>query len=161
MFVKDKEKIQVRMFFELMGWPKEALNESLKKIVAHLGKRIKIKNEEYAEPEKIGEKMYTSHVEFEAEIKNIRDLFAITLSFGPSVVEILDPPEILLTAADLQEILADVSAKVTNMDKDIKVLGARLRQATNILNKLKIVSKKEKEAQNEKIEDNPNFTIKK
>ena len=149
------------MFFELMGWPKEALNEHLKKIVDRLRKNVKVFEEHYAEPEKIGEKMFTSHVEFEAEIKNLRDLFVITLSFGPSVVEIIDPPEVIITADELQDILADVSAKVSAMDKDIKVLAARLKQANDVLKKLKIVPKKPKEAENEKIEETPNFTIKK
>ncbi len=161
MFVKKKQKIRVRMFFELMGWPKEALNKSLKDIVNKLRQTINVTDEKYAEPEKISEKMYTSHVEFEAEIKNVRDVFMITISFGPSVVEILDPAEIIITAGEFQDILADISAKVNTMDKDIKILAARLKQATDVLKRLKIVPKKEKEAENKQIEDNPNFTIKK
>jgi hypothetical protein len=161
MFLKKRESVQVRMFFELMGWPKEAINEHLKKIVDTLKKRIKVTKEEYAEPEKIGEKMYTSHVEFEAEIPTLRDLFIITLEFGPSVIELLDPPEVIVTAQDLQEILADISAKVTSMDKDMKILAARLRQAMNVIKSAQNMPKNKKEDENKEIEDNPNFTIKK
>lgn len=131
MFFKAKQRIVVRMFFELMGWPKDALNKTLKNIIhTHLAKRIKILKEEYSEPEKVEgtQKMFISHVEIEAEIPDIKDLFVITLSFAPSVVEILEPPELIITAHDLQDVLADISSKVQELDKQVKVLAAHVKK---------------------------------
>ena len=161
MFVKEKQKIKVRMFFELMGWPKEALNKQLKKTVDHLRKTWKILKEDYAEPEKVGEKIFTTHVEFEAEVPNVHELFSVTLAFGPSIVEVIEPEEIILTANETQDILADISAKVTVMDKDIKILAAQVKKAKDVFQKLKKKPEKPKEAQNKEQEETPKITIEK
>ena len=176
--IKERQKIKVRMFFELMGWPPEALNTHLEQIVGHLKKTWKLTKEEYAKPEKIhkegteqdiGEgskeetpkknEMFSSHVEIEAEISNLPDLFMVVLNFGPSVIEIIEPEEVFLTANEIQDIMADVSAKVNAMDMDVKILAAQLKQATGILQNLQKKPEKEKEAQNKSPEEGSKFTI--
>ena len=176
--INEKQKIKVRMFFELMGWPPEALNKHLEQIVEHLKKTWKVTKEEYAVPEKIHKddevqtgneskteetqkknEMYSSHVEIEADISNLPDLFMVILNFGPSIIEIIEPEEVFIKANELQDIMADISAKVNAMDMDVKILAAQLKQATNILQKLKKTPEIEKEAQNESPEDGSKFTI--
>jgi len=183
--LKERQKIKIRMFFELMGWPPEALNNSLEQIIGHLKKTWKITKEEYSQPEKIqreeagqgetGQKpesaeskqeetpkkreMFSSHVEIEAEISNLSDLFMVVLNFGPSVIEIIEPAEIVLNANELQDIMADTSGKVNAMDMDVKILAAQLKQATDILQKLQKKPETEKEAENKAPEDGSKFTI--
>jgi len=166
------------MFFELMGWPPEALNKHLEQIVEHLKKLWKVTKEEYAKPEKIQKEeapqetgndskqenpkkneMFSSHVEIEAEISNLPDLFMVVLNFGPSVIEIIEPEEVFLTANEIQDIMADVSAKVNAMDMDVKILAAQLKQATDILQKIQKKPETEKEAQNKSPEEGSKFTI--
>lgn len=154
-----EQKLKVRLFFELMGWPEEALNTHLKKIVDHLKTIWKVTKEEYAKPEKVSEKIFTSHVEMEAEVPKITDLFMVVLNFGPSVVEVLEPVEFVLTAGELQDMMADASAKVNTMDQDVKVLAAQLKQATSIIEKLQKQPEKEKEAENKSPEEGSKFTI--
>lgn len=145
--VKDSQKIKVRMFMEVMGWPKEKLREHLEQVIKILKEKTKwkITNEKYAEPEKVGDKMFTNHVEFEGEASSLHDLFLFSMTYGPSVVEIIDPPEFYMTAGELQDILADLVSKVQSMDKEIKVIAAQNRQMSSLLNALEkkgIVKKK-------------------
>jgi hypothetical protein len=128
--LKDSRRIKVRVFMEVMGWPKEGLTKHLKEVIQILQDKTewKVTKEQYAEPEKIGEKMYTTHVEFEGEPPNLPTLFMFSLMFGPSTIEILEPDELYITASELQEILSDVISKVQGMDKDIKVLSSTIKQ---------------------------------
>ena len=66
-----------------------------------------------------------------------------------------------MTAADLQEMLADASAKVNEMDKQVKVLAAQVKKAQNVFDKLKNKAKEQKEAQNKEPEESSKFTIEK
>ena len=161
MVLGKKQTIKVRMFIELMGWPKEALNESLKKIVETLKDKWKVLKEDYSEPEKIGEKSFSSYVELEAEVPNVQQLFGVVLAYGPTVVEIIEPSEVYVSATDMQDILADISSKVNILDRDVKVLSMRFKKATELIEKLKNGSETEKEAQNDEENKTSKFTIKK
>ena len=125
---RHTSKLKARIFFEVMGWPAEALTKHLKDVLNKLRKQWKISDEKYETPIPIDEKnpkMLTAHVEFEAEIPNIADLIMFSILYGPSVVEILEPSEIYLKSSELQDILADVISKIQLMDKDIKLLAAQ------------------------------------
>jgi len=135
---KEDKKLKVRIFMEVLGWPEEALTTHLKTILTKLKKHWKILNEHYETPVKLEnmEKMFTSHVEFEAEVPNFNDLVAFCLSFGPSVVEILEPSYIHLTAGDMQDMLSDMISKIQIMDKEIKVLAAQKKILDTQLNEI-------------------------
>ncbi|MDD5182298.1 MAG: hypothetical protein PHC66_03950 [Candidatus Nanoarchaeia archaeon] len=137
-FFKNKEKIKIRVFMEVMGWPKENLTEHLKKVVNVLRENLKwkISREDYAEPEQASEKMYSTHVEFEAEFNDINQLFTFAMAHGPSVIEILEPSELYLSASEMQDILADMVSKAQSMDKEIKVLAAQNKQMSGFINML-------------------------
>jgi len=136
---KEDKKLKVRIFMEVLGWPEEALTTHLKTILTKLKKHWKILNEHYETPVKIEkvDKMFTSHVEFEAEVPNFNDLMAFCLNFGPSVVEILEPSYIHLTAGEMQDMLSDLISKIQIMDKEIKVLSAQKRISDTKLNEMK------------------------
>jgi hypothetical protein len=137
--VRDSSRIKVRIFFEVMGWPADGLTEHLKKVVNNLKRKWKITKENYAEPIPLDEKnpkVLTSHVEFEGVIPNIWDLFMFALMQGPSVVEIIEPSEIYLTAGEIQDILADIISKVQTMDREIKILSAKNKLLRDRLSEL-------------------------
>ena len=121
-----------------MGWPKENLTEHLKNVLNLLKTNLKWKviNEKHAEPEQLGVKMYVTHVEFEAQAPNIHEVVIFCIQHGPSVVEILDPPELYMTAGEIQDILADIVSKVHIMDKDIKLLSAENKNMTDVFTAL-------------------------
>lgn len=164
-FLKDKSKIKIRVFMEVMGWPAEQLVDHLKNIIQSLREKMKwkITHENYAEPipldmdnsdenkvltkkekEQINSdaaepnqkksKMFNTHVEFEAEFNDILQLFSFAMAHGPSVIEVLEPAEMYVTAGELQDILADMVSKAQTMDKEIKILAAQNKKMADILN---------------------------
>ena len=122
--------IKVRIIFHVLGWPPDALNNILKKLVDGVRKSWKIISEDYSEPEKLKdtEKMYSSFVEFVAEVPNFTSLFTFVLNYAPSVVEILEPKEIVISMDELQDAFADMSAKLQDLDKQIKFFSAKVRE---------------------------------
>lgn len=119
--------MKVRVIFELMGWPPEELVNALKRLMEALRKSSwKIVSEEYSNPEKIegSNRMYSAFVEFIAEIQDLRQLFTFVMTYAPTVIEVLDPPEMVITANQIQDILADLTAKLQELDKQVKVLSA-------------------------------------
>lgn len=148
------EKIKARIFFEVMGWPAEALTNHLKTVVEKLKKTWKISNENYAEPVPVDEKepkILTTHVEFEAIIPSFHDLVVFSLLYGPSVVEIIEPPEIYLTAGEIQDILADIISKVQAMDRDIKLLASQNKILNEKLKSLTPSESSEKEDKDKEV----------
>ncbi len=135
-------EIRARMVIEVMGWPKEQLVEHLEKFIDGLKEDWEIENVDYAEPEKVGDKkMYSAFVEFEAIAPSLRQLMFICLQHAPSVVEILEPDEFILKASDLQDVLADVTGRIQEMDKKVKMLSSNLQ---NIKKKISQASGKSK-----------------
>lgn len=121
----DNMAMKVRIVFEVMGWPADALNPSLKQTIDLLrDNKWKILKEEYGTPEKLGEKMFSSFVEFETEVPTMQDFFAFAINFAPSVIEILEPFEFEIKAGELQDIIADLCAKIQSIDKEVKFLSA-------------------------------------
>jgi len=121
--------IHIRCIFEVMGWPKEKLNEALQNLIKNFRKSgWEVWNETYGEPELIGkEKLYSSFVEFEAKIPSMRELIVFVLTYAPSYVEVLGPSELVIKANELQDILADVSARVNELDKQVKLFQAQTK----------------------------------
>lgn len=133
--VKDTQKIKIRVFMEVLGWPPENLNNHLKNVLTALKDKLnwKITREDFAEPEKAGERMFSTHVEFEAELNDLQQLFLFAVTNGPSVIEILEPSELYITAGELQDLLADLVSKAQTMDKEIKILAAQNKKMADIL----------------------------
>ncbi len=140
--------MKIRVIFELMGWPPEEVVNALKRLVEALKKaNWKILSEEYSEPEKIegSQKMYSAFVEFTAEVKDLRSLFTFVMTYAPTVIEVLEPPEIVITADQIQDILADLTAKLQELDKQVKMLSAE-----NIVLKKRIEKEKPKNVESVK-----------
>ncbi|HDQ59707.1 MAG TPA: hypothetical protein ENN30_00775 [Candidatus Woesearchaeota archaeon] len=135
---KDSTKITVRMFFKVMGWPKEVLNDHLKKAVEALKQaECTVIREDYSEPELEGEKLYTSHVEVDVEASDLSKLFQFCLVFPPLVIEVLNPPELYITAGELQDILADTLAKVRDDQQNIRLLDTQISNFKNAIERAK------------------------
>ena len=133
--------IKVRIIFQLMGWPQEALMNTLKNLMNVLKKSWKIEKEEYSEPEKVeNSQMYSAFVEFIADIDDIYSLFSFVITYAPSVIEVLEPAEVVVPINKLQDILADLTGKLQDLDKEVKFLSA---QNINLKKKLGINTKEE------------------
>ena len=121
MDAKTKEKIRelerkgwinASMIFEVLGASREIVEKSLKDHIKKL-ERIKtcfIYKKEFSEIETIEkpiknlDKAYSQFVEIECLIKDITTLIVISLSYGPSSVEINKPKKIEISAGELESI---------------------------------------------------------
>ena len=128
--------IKIRVIFQLMGWPQDALINTLKNLVNVLKKSWDIEKEEYSEPEKVEDsKMYSAFVEFVANVDDVYSLFSFVITYAPSVIEVLEPSEVVIPVNKLQDILADLTGKLQDLDKEVKFLSA---QNLNLKKKLGI-----------------------
>jgi len=107
-----KKWMKISLIFEVLGTTREIVEKSLKE---HIEKLEKIKTillykkdfskiEEVEKPMKNVEKAYSQIVETEAMIKDIKTLIIITISYGPSSIEILEPKKIEISAGEIQDI---------------------------------------------------------
>jgi len=110
--LSKKKWMKVSLIFEVLGTTREIVEKSLKE---HIEKLEKIKTiflykkdfskiEEVEKPMKNVEKAYSQIVETEAMIKDIKTLIIITISYGPSSIEILEPKKIEISAGEIQDI---------------------------------------------------------
>ena len=155
----ENGKIKARMFFELVGFERENLNGNLKGMIDNLRGKIGIYKEEYAEPEKMDDKTYATHVEIEAEMPSIKRLFEVILMFEPSIIEIIEPGEFVVSAGEMQDILADVNSKMSQMNQNMEVMAARLRRANELLKSGEKELKSVKEDENKENNEIPKITI--
>ncbi len=130
---------KLRCIFEVLGWPPDKLKETLSKFVEGLRDKYEISSVEIAEPEKLedSEKMYSCFAEFVIGFKDFRQLISFILSFAPAYSEVLEPAEFAVKAHELQDIIADIVAKIHDDDKKLKLLSAQRKQLLNENQKLK------------------------
>jgi hypothetical protein len=125
----DEKPIRARFIIEVMGKPKEMVTKALKDIIKELkedGK--KIEKESYSKPKKSGKVFFTSFVEFEIICDNLDDFLGVIIDYIPINVEIIEPDIASIGIGPLQEIVNDLTSKLDNLDKQIKML-----QASNII----------------------------
>jgi hypothetical protein len=110
--LENKGWISATMIFEVLGATKEIVEKSLKE---HVEKLEKIKTcfiykkdfskvEVIEKPIKNLDKGYSQFVEIECLIKDIITLVVISISYGPSSIEINKPKKIEISSGELQDI---------------------------------------------------------
>jgi hypothetical protein len=113
--VKEFEKkkwMKVSLIFEVLGTNQEIVEKSLRE---HIEKLEKIKTcfvykkdfskiEEVEKPMKNVEKAYSQIVETEVMVKDLRTLMVISISYGPSSIEVLEPKKIEISAGEIQDV---------------------------------------------------------
>jgi len=130
--------MKLRIIVQMMGSPVKYILGLLEEIPKKLEKTgHKAKKLTIAEPEKVGDKYYSSFIELETEAKDLTDLFDIIIDYGPSSVEIIEPLELKVSAADLQKAVGTVSAILHEMDKAIKVSAAQNKMLQKEILKLR------------------------
>jgi hypothetical protein len=123
------EKVKARFILEAMGKPPKIVEKALKQAIAEIKKDGRgVEREKYSKVEKVGKVLYSSFVEFEIICKNLADLWGAVMDYMPVNVEIISPDKLDIDISDLQDIVNDLTARMHNLDKQIKVL-----QASNIM----------------------------
>jgi hypothetical protein len=110
--LEGKGWMKVSMIFEVLGTNKKIVKKSLKE---HIEKLEKIKTcliykKDFSKIDKVKKPLpnikegYSQFVEVECMIKNLETLFVISISYGPSSIEIIKPKKIEISAGEIQNL---------------------------------------------------------
>src|SRR3989344_7490963 len=112
-------KILFRALIEVLGKPKEHVEESLKGYVQKIKEddRYNVVSEELAAIEKREkEELWTTFAELEIKTERIDHIIDFCFDFMPSVLEILEPNELTLADTQLSTFFNDLQAKLHQVD---------------------------------------------
>ena len=118
-------KIIARVIIEMLGAPKEYIETTLKNYLEKLkNDGIQIIKEEI-EPAQQQKELFSTFAELDIEFNKIEDLLGFCFDSMPSSVEIIEPEELTLSAADLSGHINDLQAKLHEIDMVVKTTRAQ------------------------------------
>ncbi len=129
--------LHARVIIEMLGKPKEHVEETLRKYVAQIEKneKIVILRKYFAECRE-REGMFGTFVEIEGYFKGISTLTGFCFDYMPASLEILAPSHITFSNVTTSQILNDIQAKLHALDLIAKKFANEndfLRQNTDLL----------------------------
>lgn len=133
------KKILFRAIVEVLGKPKEHIEQSIQNYVEKLkqDENYKVVAEEFAEAKKQDKTdLWVCFVELEVEASSIEDLTSFCFDYMPSLIEIIEPKELCFADVDVSKFLNDLQAKLHNVDmvaKQIKMENDGLKKSMGIL----------------------------
>ena len=107
-----KNWMKTSLIFEVLGTSREIVETSLKE---HIDKLEKVKTafmykKEFSKIDKVEkpmkgvEKAYSQIVETEVMVRDLRTLIIISISYGPSSIEVLEPDKLNISAGEIQDV---------------------------------------------------------
>lgn len=132
-------RILTRIIIEIVGKPKEHIEETLRVVVNNIKeqKDIKIVEEQLFNAEK-QEEMFSTFAELGILFKNMETLVGFCFDFMPSSVEILDPEKLSFKSNNFAGLINDLLARLHQIN--LKVVQNNAEKKTlkkNMLNMLK------------------------
>ena len=121
---EKKDLIRCRAILEVLGKPKEHVEETIKLLVEEVKERpeISVLNEKYAEINAVEKTMFSTFVELEMVFKGVSPLTNFCFDFMPSSIDIEKPEEILIKNRILSNIFNDLQSKLHTVDMVAKTL---------------------------------------
>ena len=106
-------ELNVRAIIEVLGFPVEHVDETMKRVVEKLKteERFKVLKETVVPAEKVKE-MFSSFCEVEVKLTDLGKLNYLCLHYLPSSIEILDVENVTFTAREFTQYLNDLIAVV-------------------------------------------------
>jgi hypothetical protein len=142
------QKIISRVIIEIIGAPKEHVDDTLSKVEDQVKQEIdrKVIKSKIFQAEKMKDKpFFSGFIESEIDFKNFDKLMGFCFDFMPSSVEILEPHLFNVPVNDLNNMLNDLIAKLHQYDMVVKNLRAEnILMIKEFENKNINISKKEK-----------------
>ena len=123
--ILEQGGILVRTICEILGGPKEHVEETIKVLVqkaSELKDAWLIKYKIY--PAEKQETLFASFAEIEILFKNQTELLDFCFNFMPSSVEILEPQKFVMTSQTLAEWINDLQGRLHSIDKIAKEANA-------------------------------------
>ena len=144
----EQGQILTRVIIEVMGSPKDYIENSLRLAIANIKENQEILKEEFF-PAEEKDKMFSAFTELEILFKNTSSLVSFCFEYTPSSVEILEPQNMNYQSRDFANILNDLLGRLHNYAMVIKNSNAEKkilsRNSSILLQNLVINSLKEKD----------------
>lgn len=124
----DEGYIQAKVIVELVGKPKEHVENTLKKYLEHIKKNadLEVLKEDVGTAKELegdNQGLWITFVELELLAKNIPTLVGFCFDYMPSSIEIIEPKELKLKEIELTNIMNDLQGKLHNLDMGAKQLS--------------------------------------
>lgn len=114
-------KIQAKIVVEILGTPKEHVEDTMKKVVEKLKNEegVKLLRETTYKAEQV-KKMWSTFSDLEIEVEDISKLMGLCFDYMPSSVDILEPSKMDLETVKIADLLNDLLAKIHKTDMMLK-----------------------------------------
>ncbi len=121
----DHVHIRVRAIIEVLGKPKEHVEDSIQKYIEHIKEdsELVVLNEYYSEIKEQG-KLWSKFVELNLVVKGTKKLISFCFEYMPSSIEVIKPEELPMANSELSNLLNDLQARLHNVDMAVKQLKA-------------------------------------
>lgn len=122
----EKGYIHFSSIIEVLGKPKEHVEETIKQYVEKIkkNKNFTILDEQFSEP-KEQEDLFSVFVELEALAKNSAELLFFCFDYMPSSIEIIQPGELTYKKNEFSGFLNDMQARLHAIDMALKQYKSR------------------------------------
>ncbi|MEK6863915.1 MAG: hypothetical protein AABX27_01370 [Nanoarchaeota archaeon] len=133
-----KDKIVTRIVVEIMGAPKNHVEDTMKMVVEKFKAEqgLKVIKEKTAECKETENKLWATFSEIEFETDDIQKIAGICFDYMPSSVEILEPAGLDMDMTALADMFNEVLAKLhgyamhaKKLEAENKLLNARMDKA--------------------------------
>ncbi len=125
------KKIQITAIIEMLGGPKNYIENVLKNYVEKLKKdNIEIRTEVYHEGVPV-ETLFSTFVELEVHFNNVEELMDFCFEAMPSSIEIAHPESLTLPSNALTDFFNDLQAKIHQNDMLVKNYRAQNKVLDN------------------------------
>jgi len=126
------EKIVFRTVIEVLGKPKEHVENAMKGYIKKIktDEKFKVLREEYAELKKQESDLWSTFAELEIEVPEVKVLIGFCFDYMPSIIEILSPNRLEITEEDLSIFFNDLQARLHQVDmiaKQVKMENDHLK----------------------------------
>jgi len=119
------QPILVRAIIEMLGAPKEYIEETLKNYIEKLKKEgLEITNEKFEEAQK-QEHLFSTFAELEIKFENMEKILDFCFDSMPSSIEILEPESLTFDTNALSHFLNDLQARLHEADMVVKTVRAQ------------------------------------
>ena len=120
-------KIFARVVIEVAGFPKEHIEEVMKKVIDKVKENFEISKSEIFESVELKDKMagfWSVFSEIELKFDDINAITVFCFEYMPSSIEILEPEELKFDAMNFGGFLNDLLARLHEYDMVVKNLQA-------------------------------------
>ena len=117
----EKNHIRCRTILEVLGKPREHIEEALKGYIEHIEEdsELVILSSEFSET-KEQDNMFSQFVELDLVIKGQKKLIAFCFQYMPSSIEIIKPEHFSMNHSEFSNFLNDLQARLHSVDMAVK-----------------------------------------